>query len=224
VRALAIAEELGSGVLVLHMPCLNEKQYIGWIRDGVRELQSKTDVTICVENMPCVMKPLGRLGGRLNLNAFYSIKKSRLFYRLLSLVSAPVFPMNRWDDLLAFDNIVLDTTHMATGGYDLLEVYSLLRSKLVHLHLSHFDGREHTSLDEGVLDMGEFVRKLGRDGFGGDITLEFIPDLIGAEDEQRARDVLSKNLRFVRENLAAGKTESSRNTRKNQRTAITCEA
>lgn len=209
-KSLAIAEEVGAGVLVLHMPCFTEREYIDWIGSGVARLQARTEVTIGVENMPCVMKPLGRLGAALRTRTYYSIRKSRLPYRLLSLVSTPVFPMNSWDDLLAFDNVVMDTTHMATGGYDLLHVYSLLKRKLVHIHLSNFDGREHVSLDEGVLDMDGFLRKLARDGFAGDITLEFIPDFIGAHDEEAAHEVLSRNLRFVKGRMAEAGREGPR--------------
>lgn len=207
--AVSIAEETGADVLVLHMPCLTEDDYIRWMRDGVPALQARTGVTIAVENMPCAMKPLGRLGARLNLNAFYYIKRSRLFYRLLSFVSSPVFPVNGWEDFLTFENVVLDTTHMATGGYDLFEVYRMLGRRIVHIHLSNFDGREHVSLDEGVLPMGPFIRLLGSDSFEGCITLEFIPDWIGAEDEGRARAALSRNLRFVRDNLSAGITRKA---------------
>lgn len=223
-KSLAIAEELGAGVLVLHMPCLTEREYIDWIGDGVAELQSRSNVIIGVENMPCVMKPLGRLGTLLGIDAFYTVKKSRFLYRLLSLMSARVFPLNRWEDLMTFDHVVLDTTHMATGGYDIFQVYRLLGDKLVHLHLSNFDGREHTALDKGVLPMAGFVRELGADGFRGCITLEFIPDLIGATDERTAREVLSENLRFVRENLAAGRRGGSGSAKERPQPAVTCRA
>ena len=207
-RAVSIAEETGADVLVLHMPCLTEDDYRSWIGKGVEELQGQTEVTIAVENMPCAMKPLGRLGAWLNIDAFYYIKRSQLFYRMLSLISAPVFNMNGWDDLLSFKHVVLDTTHMATGGYDLFDVYRMLNHRIVHFHLSNFDGREHISLDQGILPMGSFIKRLGEDGYAGYITLEFMPEHIGAEDQLKAREVISRNLRFVRGNLAAGRAKA----------------
>jgi sugar phosphate isomerase/epimerase len=109
------------------------------------------------------------------------------------------------NDLERFPHVVLDTSHAAVAGLDLLETYATLRDRLVHLHLSNNAGRgwdSHASVDEGVLPLGGLLEAVVEDGFAGTISLEL--DLRPALDDPAAlRDVLVRNRRFCEARLRA---------------------
>jgi sugar phosphate isomerase/epimerase len=103
---------------------------------------------------------------------------------------------------LRFRHLVLDTTHLATGGFDPIAVFERLKERVVHVHLSNFDGREHVELRQGELDLAAFIRHLKESGYAGTLCLEIMPEYFPSEDESFTRRLLEDNLALIRENLA----------------------
>jgi sugar phosphate isomerase/epimerase len=96
--------------------------------------------------------------------------------------------------------MVLDTSHAAVAGLDIVDVYRRYRDKLVHMHLSNNAGKGWDShlpvyAENGVLDVGTFLDTVSRDGFPGSIALEL--DLRPwIKDEDALTEVLVRNREF----------------------------
>ena len=107
------------------------------------------------------------------------------------------------EDLEAFDHVVLDTSHAAVAGLDLLEILDRLRSRLAHVHLSNNAGKgwdSHLPVTEGVLPLGSFLDALAETEFAGSVSLEI--DLrrhLG--DPEALRRVLAENRAFCTDRL-----------------------
>lgn len=160
--------------LFLPVPLPRREPYVGFLRHGVAKLEAEAGVTIGVENMP-----LRRfLGLPLNFYWFNSPAK-----------------------LKAFPHLTLDTTHLGTWGLDPLAVYERLRERVVHVHLSNYDDREHRSPPDGRLPLAELLHRLARDGYQGVVTVETGPDALDAADEARCLAALRRALAFCREHF-----------------------
>ena len=48
-------------------------------------------------------------------------------------VSLPLYWYNRPEQMARFPHVTLDTTHVGTWGWDLLDVYDTLRDRIAHL-------------------------------------------------------------------------------------------
>ena len=201
-RTVALAQELGVSLVVAHLPfrfCalagqLNffgyhrfllpipwprlEKYYY-FLRGGFLEkMESSTGVIVAMENMPA-----RRLLG-LSFNAYW---------------------FNHPKKLSHFRHLTLDTTHFGTWGVNLAQVYELLRDRVVHVHLSNFDGqREHLSPPDGHLQLASLLNHLAHRGYPGAVSVESAPDALEAEDEARCRRALERALAFCRKHLAVG--------------------
>ncbi|MBN1953927.1 MAG: sugar phosphate isomerase/epimerase [Anaerolineae bacterium] len=199
-RSVALAQELGTPVVVTHLPFrfygllghlhglgyrrfvlplplpwLRREPYYYALRDGqLRQLEEAAGVIIAVENMPAF--PL--LGRPVDIHWF-----------------------NRLDELARFPHLTLDTTHLGTWGLDPLRVYERLRGRVAHVHLSNFDGREHRSPPDGDLPLAALLRRMAGSGYRGAISVETHPDALGAEDEVQCRSALRRALLFCRENF-----------------------
>ena len=97
-------------------------------------------------------------------------------------------------------HLTLDTTHLGTWGLDLLAFYEQIKKRVVHVHLSDFDGREHRLPGSGQLPLAALLQRLVRDGYGGAISVELHPDALQAENEDQVRAHLHEVLAFCREN------------------------
>jgi len=176
-RALELARAAAVPLVVVHPPYRWQAGYRRWVDEHLRTLSGDAGVRVGVENMFPVT--LGRRGV-----AFHA-------HDVLH-------------DLDRFPHVVLDTSHAAVAGLDLLATYRTLRDRLVHVHLSNNAGRgwdSHAPVDTGVLALDELLAALGEDGFGGTVSLEL--DLRSAlDDPERLRDVLRRNLAFCRAQLA----------------------
>ena len=107
---------------------------------------------------------------------------------------------SRWPSL------VLDTSHLAVAGGDLLAAWDELADRVAHLHVSNNDGRgrdTHGLLGRGVLPIGDFLEEVGAGGFGGAVTLE--RDVRTWPDDRPALLALRReNLDIARTHLAKG--------------------
>jgi sugar phosphate isomerase/epimerase len=196
-RTLSLARELEVPTVVVHLPVRLARLAINWhsgahsgsvylpvpgyrrepwhrrLAEGrLAEMEAASGVQIAVENMP-----------------------QRRFLGW----SMPLYWFNRPERMAGFPHVTLDTTHVGTWGWDLLEVYETLRDRISHVHLSNYDGREHRAPMEGRLPLGAFLRRLAEDGYTGVVSVESSPDAMGAEDAGECRAILERTLAFCRD-------------------------
>jgi sugar phosphate isomerase/epimerase len=164
-RAMEVAEEAGAPLVVMHPPFRWQRGYRTWLDERLRGLEERTGVLVGFENMFPV-----HVGGR------------------------PVtFHTNQdLDDLDRFDDLVLDTSHAAVAGHDLLVVRRRFGDRLRHVHLSDNAGKgwdSHLPPGDGVLKLEDFLVDLAGAGYGGAVTLEV--DLRRhLSDPRRLREVM----------------------------------
>jgi sugar phosphate isomerase/epimerase len=198
-QSLALAEALGARTLNVHLPFRagalwvsverrrwmvpmpqtgNHREYARWLVDGgLAALLAGTDVTIAVENLP-VRRLLGR---RFSPYAY-----------------------NTWDALEQFPRLCLDSTHCGTTGSDLLAVYERLASRVVHVHLSNYDGTyQHQPVQRGLLPLDRFLGALAARRYTGAVVVELTPNALPMQDERKLAAELERNLAFCRRHLAA---------------------
>jgi sugar phosphate isomerase/epimerase len=177
-RAMEVAEEAGAGLVVMHPPFRWQRGYRVWLDERLRGLEERTGVVVAFENMFPV-----HVGGR------------------------PVtFHTNQdLDDLDRFDDLVLDTSHAAVAGHDLVEVRGRFGDRLRHVHLSDNAGKgwdSHLPPGEGVLKLNDFLTDLAGAGYDGAVTLEV--DLRRqASDPRRLREVMVEMREAVEALLSA---------------------
>ncbi|HOU23854.1 MAG TPA: sugar phosphate isomerase/epimerase [Anaerolineae bacterium] len=124
---------------------------------AVREL-ARPNVAVLLENMP-----------------------ASLFLGIRYGLYAP----NRLQELAKLGDLVLDTTHVGTWGWDLMEVYEQLKPRVRHVHLSDYNGHEHIPPGKGSLPLAAFLRALAIDGYGGSIVVESGPEHFSPNDEKQ---------------------------------------
>ena len=196
-RTVALAQELGASTVVTHLPFRfravtgywfghrqrrfvvpvplpRREPYYHFLGNGLAELEAATGITIGVENMPS-----HRFVG-MTINGYW--------------FNSPV-------ELLSLPHLTLDTTHLGTWGMDPLAVYDQLRERVVHVHLSNYDGREHRSPPDGRLPLGALLQRLAGDNYQGVITVETDPSGMDAEDEETCLAALRRALAFCREHF-----------------------
>jgi sugar phosphate isomerase/epimerase len=176
-RAIELAEEVGAPLVVAHPPYRWQTGYRRWLREELPTLSERTGVRVAVENM----FPL-RVRGR-RVASFHSIRTL--------------------EDLEGFEHVVLDTSHAAVAGLDLLETLARLRGRIAHVHLSDNAGRgwdSHLPVGEGVLPLGPFLDALAAEGFSGAVSLE-IDIRRHLEDPDALRRALRDNRRFCADRL-----------------------
>lgn len=180
-RCVRFAETAKVSTVVIHPPYRWQVQYADWLDEEIPRIREDTGVTIAVENMFAI-----NVNGR-SLRFFSGTTPSEL---------------GRWPYL------VLDTSHLAVAGGDLLAAWDELADRVVHLHVSNNDGRgrdTHGLLDRGVLPIGDFLQEVGASGFGGAVTLE-LDVRTWADDRPALLEVLRENLEIARTQLAKGAT------------------
>lgn len=194
----AVAREVGAGVVVAHLPLhvgLFRFHFVGpnlkgrtlplpwpveagyerFLRHDLAEFEAEERVVVGVENMP-VKQVLRRRWSP---------------YRL-----------NNVDTLATLPHLTLDTTHVGTWGLDPVAIYERLKARIVHIHLSNFDGQEHRRPETGHLPLAALLQRLARDGYAGTVTVELGPEVLDAEDEDKVRGHLWRIVAFCREHLA----------------------
>ncbi|MFQ6014527.1 MAG: sugar phosphate isomerase/epimerase family protein [Anaerolineae bacterium] len=196
-RSVVLAEAVGAQTLVVHLPLrfveiLMKGLFIGvglylplggqlgyrrWLLQELTEFQASTAVTVAVENMP-VKRFLGLQIQGYHLNDFHYLER--------------------------FPYLTLDTTHLATRGLDILDAYQRLADRVVHVHLSNYNGYEHRLLNDGHLPLAQLLHRLAEDSFAGVVTLEFNPHTMEAKDERKVRENLERALAFCQRCVAPG--------------------
>jgi sugar phosphate isomerase/epimerase len=176
-RAVELAEEVGAPLVVVHPPYRWQARYRLWLQEQLPALATTTSVRVAVENMFPV-----RVRGR----------KVAAFHALRTL-----------EDLEGFEHVVLDTSHAAVTGLDLLEALGTLEGRLTHIHLSDNAGKgwdSHLPLTEGVLPLDRFLDALAARRYSGTVSLEI--DLRRhASDPEALRRTLVANREFCASRL-----------------------
>jgi sugar phosphate isomerase/epimerase len=178
-RATQVAEQAEIPLVVVHPPYKWQMRYRRWVEDGLAEYSARAGITIAVENM-FPLKIRGDRGLRFHASQDF-------------------------DDLDHFTHLVLDTSHLAVAGFDVVEAYRRYRTKVLHFHLSNNAGKgwdSHLPVDEGVLPLDALLDEVVRDGFGGTISLELdLRAQVG--DDQSVKEVLVRNREFCQRRLGA---------------------
>jgi sugar phosphate isomerase/epimerase len=182
-RCVRFAETAKVSTVVIHPPYRWQTQYAAWLDEAIPRIREQTGITVAVENMFAI-----------NVNG-----------RSLSFFSGTTpAELGRWPSL------VLDTSHLAVAGGDLLAAWDELADRVAHLHVSNNDGRgrdTHGLLDRGVLPIGDFLQEVGAGGFGGAVTLE-LDVRTWADDRKALLEVLRENLAMARDQLTKGATRA----------------
>jgi sugar phosphate isomerase/epimerase len=178
-RCVRFAETAKVSTVVIHPPYRWQTAYADWLDEAIPRIREQTGVTVAVENM-------------------YAINVNGHALRFFS--GTDPSELSRWPSL------VLDTSHLAVAGGDLMAAWEELADRVAHLHVSNNDGRgrdTHGLLDRGVLPLPEFLQEVGATGFGGAVTLE-LDVRTWADDRPALLEVLRENLAIARSHLAAG--------------------
>jgi sugar phosphate isomerase/epimerase len=178
-KSVAMARELGAGIVVVHLPYFWQWGYARWAYRNLNAYSSGCGVTVAMENAMLVN-----------------------FYRTfnLSLFNSP-------RDIAHFENLVFDTSHYAIAGIDIFRAWEELGDRVRHIHLSNnylkgFD--DHALPYEGRLPLDRFLSMLRRDGFAGYISLELGPGPLEARiGEERILENLRNSLEYCIENYGS---------------------
>lgn len=193
-QSLKLAETVGAEVVVLH-PSLTvgrvwirtksdsfslptwawnaEWHYRNWMMYGLEGLQARTDVKLCVENMPAY----------------------RFWGKRMQLAE-----WGMWERLPRFPHVTIDTTHLGTWGLEPIEVYPLIATRIHHIHLSNYNGQEHRRPDNGRLQLNKFLSRLQLDGYQGLVSLEVYPEELDAgQPDARVIERMSSSLNQMRD-------------------------
>jgi len=108
---------------------------------------------------------------------------------------------NRPNELARLGGLVLDTTHVGTWGWDLMQVYATLKPQVRHVHLSDYNGHEHLPPGQGHLPLAEFLRALAADGYAGAVVVESGPEQFSPADESQLLAALRNCVAFCQSNL-----------------------
>jgi len=147
-RSVEVAQQLHAPVVVVHPPFQWQRAYARWLKNELDDFVLREDTTVAVENM----FPLGVRG------------RGVPFYSATGIEHMKRYPF-----------VVLDTSHLAVSGIDIMTAAQELDTRLVHVHLSNNSGAgrdSHSPLQQGVLPIGAFVENLAGSGYQGTITLE----------------------------------------------------
>jgi sugar phosphate isomerase/epimerase len=154
-----------------------DADYREYLIHDLERLQAETGVTVVVENLPC---------------------------RRLGWITYNGYQMNTIDQWGSFSSLNLDTTHLGTWGHDILATYDHLGSRVKHVHLSNYNGKEHRLLWDGELPLDSFLHRLRESQFSGILCVELDPESLDAADESKALKNLVRCREFCEEHFDKG--------------------
>jgi sugar phosphate isomerase/epimerase len=147
-RTVRVAQAAEVPVVVMHPPYRWQSTYRRWLVEHLPEMESRTGVTVAIENM----FPL-HVGSR-----------PLTFHSNQDL-----------DELDGIPHLVLDTSHAAVARHELVAVRRLFGERLRHVHLSDNAGRgwdNHLPPGDGVLPLDGFLDDLVESGYEGAVSME----------------------------------------------------
>ncbi len=181
-RSVALAEEVGAEVVVVHPPFRWQRDYANGFVEGIARRQAGTHVKLTVENM-FPWKARAKDGSR---------TKERHAY------------LPHWDPVgLGYEHVTLDLSHAGIAGQDSLAMARELGSRLAHIHLTDSTGSnrdEHLTPGRGSQPCGELLAALPELDFTGSIAVEVTTRKMRPAEREAA---LADSLAFAREHLPA---------------------
>jgi sugar phosphate isomerase/epimerase len=178
-RATQVAESADIPLVVVHPPFKWQVRFRQWVDASLAEYSARAGITIGVENM-FPLKLRGDRGLRFHASQDF-------------------------EDLDRYPQLVLDTSHLAVAGFDIVDAYRRYRTKVVHFHVSNNAGRgwdSHLPVDEGILPLADLLDEVAADAFGGTMALELdLRSYLG--DDEAVREVLVRNRKFCERRLTA---------------------
>ncbi|MCA1831965.1 MAG: sugar phosphate isomerase/epimerase family protein [Actinomycetota bacterium] len=177
-RSVGVAQAAGAPLIVVHPPFQWQRAFARWLKNDLDDFVLREDTTIAVENM----FPLGMRG-----------------------VGVPFYSATGIEHMKRYPFVVLDTSHLAVSGIDIMTALDEILDRLVHVHLSnnHGVGRDsHAPLTQGVLPIGTFLENLAAKEFAGTITLE-LDVRPWATDQAKLISFLKEQREYCLERLAA---------------------
>jgi sugar phosphate isomerase/epimerase len=178
-RATQVAESADIPLVVVHPPYKWQVRFRQWVDASLAEYSARAGITIGVENM-FPLKLRGDRGLRFHASQDF-------------------------EDLDRYPQLVLDTSHLAVAGFDIVDAYRRYRTKVVHFHVSNNAGRgwdSHLPVDEGILPLADLLDEVAADAFGGTMALELdLRSYLG--DDEAVREVLVRNREFCERRLTA---------------------
>lgn len=197
-QSAALAQELEASVVVAHLPLRIHGVKIEFFGLSTRPLSLPLPLPVSGDYRHFLLNGLARFEDEEGVCvAVENMPARRILGRRLEIHS-----LNTLDALAGLPHLTLDTTHLATWGMDPVDAYERLKARVVHVHLSDFDGKEHLLPEQGHLPLAEFLRRLKRDGYQGAVSLELRPEVLQAEEEEQALVHLQRAIAFCREHLA----------------------
>jgi sugar phosphate isomerase/epimerase len=176
-RATQVAESADIPLVVVHPPFKWQVRFRQWVDASLAEYSARAGITIGVENM-FPLKLRGDRGLRFHASQDF-------------------------EDLDRYPQLVLDTSHLAVAGFDIVDAYRRYRTKVVHFHVSNNAGRgwdSHLPVDEGILPLADLLDEVATDAFGGTMALELdLRSYLG--DDEAVREVLVRNRKFCERRL-----------------------
>lgn len=177
-RGAEMCRALGATSMVVHPPYLWERGYANWVREEAEGFSARTGVTVALETM----YPKWVAGRR---------ARAYMWLDPAALVRAA-------------PHVAMDTSHLSVARHDILDAYTIMAEKLVHIHLSNNagDGRDgHLELEQGILPIDRFLAELSRTNYACSVSLE----LSVRRYLQRPRELvemLERNRKHVEKSLA----------------------
>ncbi|GAA1346961.1 sugar phosphate isomerase/epimerase [Falsarthrobacter nasiphocae] len=175
-RSAQLAAELGAASVVAHPPFRWQKQYASEFVEGVRALEARHGVEVCVENM----YPW-RVRGR----------EVEMY-------------LPHWDPIPhAYDHITWDFSHAALAHVNSLEAFRELGPRLRHIHVTDgFAGGtadSHLLPGDGDQPVAEALEFAASSGFSGIAVVEVGTRKATAAGERE--EWLARSLEFTRRHL-----------------------
>lgn len=177
-RSTELAQKVNAPIVVVHPPYRWQTTYSKWSLEEMQAHNESEGITVAMENMFPVW-----IRGR-----------GVTFHRTTGI-----------DDLRQYRDVVLDTSHLAVTGIDIVEAYDALADRVRHIHLSNNLGAgrdSHSLLTQGVLPIGAFLDRLAATGYSGTITLE-LDIRPWAGQPAKLRSVLKEQREYILERLGA---------------------
>lgn len=148
-RTLELAGAVGADLVVVHPPFRWRTRFHDWLAGQADDEAASLATRVGVENL----YPIPLVGRPVRLHRY-----------------------TRPEHLVGFRHVVLDTSHFAVAGVDIVAAWERLRGSVAHLHISDNRGRgrdSHAPLGHGVLPLGALLRRVATDPSSpGSITLE----------------------------------------------------
>lgn len=172
VKAVEMAQKIGTKVIVVQPPKMFNFKYIKWLTNEVPKIRQREGISIALENA-----------------------SGETFLGII-----PEQALNNLNELKKFKHAALDTTRVAQKKDDLIRVFQVLKKFLVHVHLSNVKkGKGYAMPDDGILPLESFLTKLKQEGYRGAISFKIASKFLRAGDHEKVLKNLAECKKFYEE-------------------------